>query len=265
MNLLRKCAAEFIGAFAIVFAGCGAVAIDQISGGAVSHVGVAATFGLVIMVMIYATGHISGAHFNPAVTLAFALTRHFPKREIAPYILAQCAGAVVASYIHVASLSSVLAATQPGQVLNLGVTLPVDGLFTTALVWEFMLTFLLMLVIMSMATDFRAVGAGGRFGHWRYRGGLEAMFAGPLCGASMNPARSLGPALAAGEWTTFAAYIIGPVLGSCGWRAVLLRIHSLPSAFRPRSEGLLLKPIAVLEPHNIKSPAPLDGVQGFLF
>ena len=134
MNLLRKCAAEFIGAFAIVFAGCGAVAINQISGGAVSHVGVAATFGLVIMVMIYATGHISGAHFNPAVTLAFALTRHFPKREIAPYILAQCAGAVAASYIHVASLSSVLAATQPGQVLNLGVSLPVDGSFATALV-----------------------------------------------------------------------------------------------------------------------------------
>ena len=134
MNLLRKCAAEFIGAFAIVFAGCGAVAINQISGGAVSHVGVAATFGLVIMVMIYATGHISGAYFNPAVTLAFALTRHFPKREIAPYILAQCAGAVAASYIHVASLSSVLAATQPGQVLNLGVSLPVDGSFTTALV-----------------------------------------------------------------------------------------------------------------------------------
>ena len=119
---------------------------------------VAATFGLVIMVMIYATGHIFGAHFNPAVTLAFALTRHFPKREIAPYILAQCAGAVVASYVHVASLSSVLAATQPKQVLNLGVTLPVDGSFVTALVWEFMLTFLLMLVIMSMATDFRAVG-----------------------------------------------------------------------------------------------------------
>lgn len=213
MNLLRKCAAEFIGAFAIVFAGCGAVAIDQISGGAVSHVGVAATFGLVIMVMIYATGHISGAHFNPAVTLAFALTRHFPKREIAPYILAQCAGAVVASYIHVASLSPVLAATQPKQVLNLGVTLPVDGSFTTALVWEFMLTFLLMLVIMSMATDFRAVGpaAGLAIGGTV---GLEAMFAGPLCGASMNPARSLGPALAAGEWTAFAAYIVGPVLGA---------------------------------------------------
>ena len=175
---------------------------------------VAATFGLVIMVMIYATGHISGAHFNPAVTLAFALTRHFPKRETAPYILAQCAGAVVASYVHVASLSSVLAATQPKQVLNLGVTLPVDGSFVTALVWEFMLTFLLMLVIMSMATDFRAVGpaAGLAIGGTV---GLEAMFAGPLCGASMNPARSLGPALAAGEWTAFAAYIIGPVLGVC--------------------------------------------------
>ena len=98
-------------------------------------------------------------------------------------------------------------------MLNLGVTLPVDGLFTTALVWEFMLTFLLMLVIMSMATDFRAVGpaAGLAIGGTV---GLEAMFAGPLCGASMNPARSLGPALAAGEWTAFAAYIVGPVLGA---------------------------------------------------
>lgn len=213
MNLLRKCAAEFIGAFAIVFAGCGAVAINQISGGAVSHVGIAAAFGLVVMVMIYATGHISGAHFNPAVTLAFALTRHFPKREIAPYISAQCAGAVAASGVHAARLSSVLAAAHPQQVLNLGVTRPVDGLFTTALVWEFMLTFLLMLVIMSMATDFRAVGpaAGLAIGGTV---GLEALFAGPLCGASMNPARSLGPALVAGEWAAFAAYVVGPVLGA---------------------------------------------------
>ena len=119
------------------------------------------------------------------------LTRHFPKREIAPYILAQCAGAVVASYIHVASLSSLLAVTQPGQVLNLGVTLPVDGLFTTALVWEFMLTFLLMLVIMSMATDFRAVGpaAGLAIGGTV---GLEAMFAGPLCGGLDESSPQLG-------------------------------------------------------------------------
>ena len=213
MKLLRKCGAEFIGAFAIVFAGCGAVAIDQISGGTVGHVGVASSFGLVIMVMIYATGHISGAHFNPAVTIAFAVTRHFPRREIAPYVLAQCAGAVTASFVHVASLSPVLASERPGQVLNLGVTQPADGLFTTALVWEFMLTFLLMLVIISMATDFRAVGpaAGLAIGGTV---GLEAMFAGPLCGASMNPARSLGPALASGEWTAFGAYVLGPVLGA---------------------------------------------------
>ena len=133
MNLLRKCAAEFIGAFAIVFAGCGAVAIDQISGGAVSHVGVAATFGLVIMVMIYATRpHFWGA-FQPGGDSCVRLDAAFPpKGRLRPYILAQCAGAVVASCVHVASLSSVLAATQPGQVLNLGVTLPVDGSFTTA-------------------------------------------------------------------------------------------------------------------------------------
>ena len=136
---------------------------------------------------------------------------------------------MVASYIHVASLSSVLAVTQPKQVLNLGVTLPVDGLFTTALVWEFMLTFLLMLVIMSMATDFRAVGpaAGLAIGGTV---GLEAMFAGPLCGASMNPARSLGPGPGSRRMDGFCCIHRRPGARSCGWRAVL-RIHSLPSAF----------------------------------
>ena len=215
MDLLRKCAAEFAGAFAIVFGGCGAVAIDQVSGGAVSHVGVATSFGLIVMTMIYATGHISGAHFNPAVTLAFAASRHFPRAEIAPYIAAQCLGAIAASGIHYFSLAPLLEQRFVGAALNLGVTLPLDDRWLTAFIWEFLLTFFLMVVIMAVATDYRAVGqmAGLAIGGTVW---FEAMFAGPLCGASMNPARSLGPALVSGEWSHFTAYVLGPVLGAIG-------------------------------------------------
>ncbi len=213
MNLLRKCAAECAGAFAIVFGGCGAVAIDQISGGAITHVGIATAFGLIVMTMIYATGHISGAHFNPAVTLAFAATRHFPHRHIAPYIAAQCLGALLASGVHALSLHPVLARLQPDTALNFGATQPIDDRWLTAFTWEALLTFFLMLVIMAVATDFRAVGqmAGLAIGGTVW---FEAMFAGPLCGASMNPARSLGPAALSGEWSHFSAYVLGPVLGA---------------------------------------------------
>lgn len=213
MDLVKKCTAEFIGAFAIVFAGCGAVLVNQISGGAITHPGIAVVFGLVVMVMIYAAGHISGAHFNPAVTLAFSLTRHFPVREIIPYIIAQCAGAVFASWLHILTLKSVFAKVLPNQPMNLGVTLPIDNSFATALVWEIILTFFLMFVIMAVATDYRAVGkaAGLSIGGTVM---LDAMFGGPICGASMNPARSLGPALMAGNWNHFLAYVIGPIVGA---------------------------------------------------
>jgi glycerol uptake facilitator-like aquaporin len=149
------------------------------------------------------------------VTLGFVAGRHFPLRQIAPYIAAQCLGAIAASLIHVATLTPVLVATTSETVLDLGVTQPAGGAYVTALVWESLLTFLLMFVIMGVATDHRAVGkaAGLAIGGTIW---FEAMFAGPICGASMNPARSLGPALVAGNWSHFTAYLVGPALGAVG-------------------------------------------------
>lgn len=211
--LFRKCCAEFLGTFAIVLGGCGAVTINALSDGAIAHYGIATAFGLIVMTMIYALGHVSGAHFNPAVSIAFFITRHFPKGELLPYILFQCAGAITASAIHWATLSHIWQERFPQLPLVLGVTQPMDGQWWTAVIWEFLLTFFLMLVIMAVATDHRAVGqaAGLAIGGTVW---FEAMFAGPLTGASMNPARSLGPALLSGNWNDFGAYVVGPVLGA---------------------------------------------------
>ncbi len=177
----RALAAEALGTFALVFAGCGAIMVDAKTG-AFGHIGVAFSFGLVIMVMIYALGHISGAHFNPAVTLTFALTRHFPWARTAAYWGAQLCGAIVAAALLRGSL---------GDYAHVGATLP-SGSQGQAFLWELVLTFFLMLVIMAVATDSRAVGEaaaiaiGGTVG-------LDALFGGPITGASMNPARSIGP------------------------------------------------------------------------
>jgi MIP family channel proteins len=168
------------------------------------------------MVMVYATGHISGAHMNPAVTIAFAITRHFPTKELAPYIAAQCIGAILAAWVLKATLTPALHDTDPNAFLNLGVSLPLDGRWVTGVVWEFILTFVLMFVIMSVATDTRAIGkaAGIVIGGTVW---FEAMFAGPICGASMNPARSLGPALIQGDMTLLWVYLLAPTLGAlCG-------------------------------------------------
>ena len=163
--------------------------------------------------MIYATGHICGAHFNPAVTLAFSFTRHFPKTEILPYIVAQCFGAITASTLHLLILEPILQKTMPNQTLNFGVTQPIDNSFLTALVLEFFLTFFLMFVIMAVATDYRAVGqaAGAAIGGTVC---FDALFAGPLSGASMNPARSLAPAIAAARTEYLWLYLVAPVLGA---------------------------------------------------
>jgi MIP family channel proteins len=203
-GLGRRALAEGFATFALVFAGCGAVVADTRSGGALGTVGVGLVFGLIIMVMVYATGHLSGAHINPAVTVAFTLTRHFPARDALAYVGAQLAGAVAGALV--------LLAAWPGTPARLGATAPsidVGG----ALLYEVVMSAFLMFVIMAVATDTRAVGAaaaiaiGGTVG-------LDALFGGPVTGASMNPARSFGPALAAGEWRDFWIYVAGPLAGA---------------------------------------------------
>ena len=195
-------AAEAIGTFALVFAGAGAIVVDAKTQ-ALGHVGVAITFGLVIMVMIYAVGHVSGAHFNPAVSFAFALTRHFPWSRVAWYWGAQIAGGLLAAACVRLSF---------GTLADVGATLPA-GSDLQAFCWELVLTFFLMFVIMAVATDTRAVGEaaaiaiGGTVG-------LDAMFGGPVTGASMNPARSLGPAVVGGELRALWVYLLAPLLGA---------------------------------------------------
>lgn len=203
-SLARRCLAEALAAFALVFAGCGAIVLDHERSGSLGATGVAASFGLVIMVMVYATGHLSGAHINPAVTVAFTVTRHFPIRDALGYVPSQLAGAVAG-----AGLLRLVWSDSPA---HLGATLPSIG-SGSAFAYELVLTAFLMFVIMAVATDTRAVGAAAAIAI----GGtiaLDALFGGGVTGASMNPARSFGPALVSSTWSDFWIYVAGPVSGA---------------------------------------------------
>ena len=211
-DLGRALAAELIGTFALVFAGAGAIMVNEKTG-ALGHVGIAITFGLVIMAMIYAVGHVSGAHFNPAVSFAFALSRHFPWPRAAAYWAAQITGALLAALVLRGSL---------GDIAHVGATLP-SGSQRQSFLWEVVLTFFLMFVIMAVATDTRAVGEAAAIAV----GGtvaLDAMFGGPISGASMNPARSLGPAVVSGDlhalWLYLTAPLVGAALGTLAYQFV---------------------------------------------
>ncbi len=200
----REAIAEGIGTFTLVFAGTGAVMVNTVSDGSLTHLGVSFVFGAVVAAMIYCLGHISGAHLNPAVTLAFWTSGFFPKRLVLPYILAQLFGAVSASALLLISL---------GKVANLGATLPLNDNWLQSFVLELVLTFILMFVIFGSGLDRRApVGfAGLAIG---LTVALEAAFMGPITGASMNPARSFGPALVGGIWQHNWVYWVAPIMGA---------------------------------------------------
>src|SRR5437763_1739622 len=200
---MKKFAAEFIGTFVLVFAGTGAIVINQTTRGSITHVGVASTFGLVVLAMIYAVGDVSGAHLNPAVSFGFFVARRFPLRGLAPYVGRQCAGALAAS--------TILRILFPENA-RLGATLPA-GSEMQSFVLELILTAVLMFVILGVSAGAaeKGITAGIVVGAVI---GLEAMFAGPISGASMNPARSLAPALVSGHLEQLWIYIISPVVGA---------------------------------------------------
>jgi aquaporin NIP len=223
---MRKLAAELFGTFALVFAGTAAIIVNDLRG-QVTHVGIALTFGLIVLALIYALGDVSGAHINPAVTLGFAAARRFPLRSVVPYILSQCAGALLAS-----ALLRLLFPEDAG----LGATRPA-GPAWQSFVLELILTLLLMVVILAVSTGAKEKGimAGVAVGAVI---ALEALFAGPICGASMNPARSLAPALVSGHVEDLWIYLTAPVAGAVlavplGW--YLFEPLALPSTKKPHS------------------------------
>ena len=200
----RILCAEMFGTYVLVFAGTGAIVINDVTGGVVTHVGIAFTFGLIVLSMIYAVGDVSGCHLNPAVTLGFYVAKRFEGRHVVPYIVCQVLGAIVASI----SLSLMF----PTQT-TLGATIPA-GDVTQSFVMEFILTLILMFVILSVSTGSKEKGAlaGVAIGSVI---ALEALLGGPISGASMNPARSFAPAIVSMRFDSLWIYLTAPVLGAC--------------------------------------------------
>ena len=201
-NLTKKCFAEFIGTFALVFAGTGAVVVNAQTN-ALGQVGIALVFGFVVAVIVYSIGHISGAHINPAVTLALFLDKKFGKKEVIPYIVSQLLGAVAASILVLAVL---------GNNAYTGATLPKDNNYMQSFYLEIVLTFFLMFAILG-STDGKAYKQFGGLAIG-FVVGLDAMFGGPISGASMNPARSFGPALLSGNFSYHWVYWLAPIIGA---------------------------------------------------
>jgi len=202
--MFKQLFSEFLGTAILVFCGTSAIVVNDISQGMVSHVGIALVFGLVVLAIIYTLGDISGAHINPAVTIAFWQAREFPGHKVIPYIICQISGAIFAS-----TLVYLLFFSHP----TYGATLPAYGIMQTFIL-EVILTFILMLTIINVATGAKEQGitAGIVIGSVV---ALEALFAGPISGASMNPARSIAPALISGQWEVLWVYITAPVIGAC--------------------------------------------------
>lgn len=222
MAQMRKLVAEGVGTYLLVFAGTGAIIINDTTGGTVTHVGIALTFGLIVLAMVYAVGDVSGAHLNPAVTVGFIAAGRFPWQMAGPYLLSQGGGAIAAS--------ATLRLLFPDHA-RLGGTYPA-GSDLQSFVLELILTFLLMFVILGVSTGAKEKGvlAGIAVGAVI---ALEALFAGPICGASMNPIRSLAPALVSGRWESQWLYMIAPPAGALLAVAVSCFVHAPADEGRP--------------------------------
>lgn len=234
---MNKLLAEVLGTFALVFTGAGAIVVNDISGGAVTHPGISLVFGLIVMAMVYALGEISGAHINPAVTLGFWLSKRFPGRQVLPYIGSQVLGAI---------LASVLLRLCLGPHPTLGGTLP-TGSDMQSFTLEIVMTALLMFVVLNVACGSKEQGlmAGIAVGGVV---ALEALFAGPISGASMNPARSLAPALVSGNLTSLWIYLVAPIIGA----AIAVPLYGLVMA--KRDETCAPDDITVSKPETSLSP-----------
>lgn len=220
LPFLQKVIAEIVGTYFLIFAGCGAVVINKISNGAITSPGISIVWGLAVMVVVYSVGHISGAHLNPAVTIAFATCKRFPWKQVPAYVAAQVLGSTLAS--------GTLRLLFNGHQDHFSGTLPA-GTDLQSLVLEFIITFYLMFIISGVATDNRAIGelAGLAVGATVL---LNVMFAGPISGASMNPARSLGPAIVSSKYSSLWVYILGPTAGAVAgaWVYNIVRFTDKP-------------------------------------